>query len=184
MVKIMTKRAISHSFHAVFIKGHSSGHRLFTCNVSGICVAFLESVCSSITLWSSSMPLVLILSPAMICSAGVWQKLEEQTGAEVQALKVQQVKRRGVKGAHEFPHWEKCWAGLSSITHLCTSSCLTRSSSAVSILWDASLLRKTSGIPKSTMPYVHTFSGLSLVSNQASLKKQSEFNSSLFLNFV
>lgn len=90
MAKINTKRGISHYFHAVFIKGHSSGHHLFTSNVSGICVAFLESVCSSITLWSSSMPLVLILSSAMICSAGVWQKLQEQTGVEVQALKVLQ----------------------------------------------------------------------------------------------
>lgn len=41
----------------------------------------------------------------------------------------------------------------------------------------------SSGSQQSTRPYVHSLNGLSLVSNQASLKKQSEFNSSFFLFF-
>lgn len=118
MVKIMTKRGISHSFHAVFIKGHSSGHRLFAWNVSGTCVAFLESVCSSITLWCSSMPLVLILSSAMICSAGVWQKLEEQTGVEVQALKVSKSSGEEWKELMNS-HTERCAELAFPASHIC-----------------------------------------------------------------
>lgn len=52
--------------------------------------------------------------------------------------------------------------------------------SAVSFLWDALLLRESAEISQTTRPYVHSLNDLTLVSSQATLMKQSEFNSSIF----